>query len=469
MKWIKRILIVVAVLLVSACMGSAKSEYENKFFDTGYVHTVDVKIAESDWKDLITHPEHKTKYKADLVIDGEEIEQVSFSAKGNSSLAFVKASGTSDRYSFKINFGKNIKGQTFQGLDKLHLQNIFADRTYMKEYLAYDLFRKMDVPAPLCSYVFVSINGEDFGLYLAVEDLDKSFLNRTCNGEGALYQPELSEQALDDEKAQALLDGQNAVVAGARGADLNYIDDNPDSYPDIFDNAITKHSEESARQVIKAMKGLRDGADIRSVLDTKELARYFAVNNYLMNYDTYVGMMTHNYYLYERNGKLSVFPWDYNLAFGAFPMDAVIDHANDTGEVINMGIDSPFLNARPEERPLWMRYLADETCRMEYHAAMEKLLKEQFDSGAFENETDRVYAMIRPYIEKDPTAFSTPQEVEKAYEGIKKLCSLRTESIHRQLNGSLASETAQQDPANRVAPEGVNVTDLGFLKLLSNQ
>ena len=179
--------------------------------------------------------------------------------------------------------------------------------------------------------------------------------------------------------------------------------------------------------------------------------------------------MTHNYYLYERNGKLSVFPWDYNLAFGAFPMDAVIDHANDTGEVINMGIDSPLINARPEERPLWTRYLADETCRMEYHAAMEKLLKEQFDSGAFENETDRVYAMIRPYIAKDPTAFSTPQEVEKAYEGIKKLCSLRTESIHRQSNGSLAAETSQQDPANRVAPEGVNVTDLGSLKLLSNQ
>ena len=108
MKWIKRILIFVTVLLVSACMDSTKPEYEKKFFDTGYVHTVDVKIAESDWKDLITHPEHKTKYEADLVIDGEEIEQVSFSAKGNSSLAFVKASGTSDRYSFKINFGKYV-------------------------------------------------------------------------------------------------------------------------------------------------------------------------------------------------------------------------------------------------------------------------------------------------------------------------------------------------------------------------
>ena len=72
----------------------------------------------------------------------------------------------------------------------------------MKDYIAYDLFRKMGVPAPLTSYVFITVNGKDFGLYLAAEDLDDSFLDRTCREEGSLYQPELSEQALDEEKTQ---------------------------------------------------------------------------------------------------------------------------------------------------------------------------------------------------------------------------------------------------------------------------
>ena len=219
MRWVKCAAVLITVLFLSACVGHAKPEYEKQLFDTSHVHTVDVTIAEADWQNLITHPEEKTKYEADLVIDGEEVKQVSFSAKGNYSLAFVKARGDSNRYSFKINFGKNIKGQTFQGLDKLHLQNLYADRTYMKDYIAYDLFRKMGVPAPLTSYVFITVNGKDFGLYLAAEDLDDSFLDRTCRGNGSLYQPELSEQALDEEKTQALLDGGNAIVSGARGAD----------------------------------------------------------------------------------------------------------------------------------------------------------------------------------------------------------------------------------------------------------
>ena len=332
----------------------------------------------------------------------------------------------------------------------------------MKDYIAYDLFRKMDVPAPLTSYVFITVNGKDFGLYLAAEDLDDSFLDRTCRGNGSLYQPELSEQALDDEKAEAILAGGNVIVSGARGADLKYIDDDPDSYPDIFDNAVTKRSEESDQRVIAALRKLQEGKDLKSILVTKELARYFAVNNYLMNYDTYIGLMTHNYYLYEKNGKLSVFPWDYNLAFGAFSMDAVLTHANDTREVINMGIDSPLLSIPPGERPLWSRYIADETCRNAYHAAMDQFLKEQIESGTLEKEIDRVYMMIRPYIENDPTKLCTLQDTDEAHEILKQICLLRAESIRRQLNGSLASETKLQNPADRVDPAGADVQDLRY-------
>ncbi len=68
-----------------------------------------------------------------------------------------------------MNFGKYNKGQTWHGLDKLNLQSCFKDATYMKEYMAYELFRRSKVPSPLASYAFVTINGKDQGLYLAVE------------------------------------------------------------------------------------------------------------------------------------------------------------------------------------------------------------------------------------------------------------------------------------------------------------
>ena len=53
-------------------------------------------------------------------------------------------------------------------------------------------------------------------------------------------------------------------------------------------------------------------------MDIEATLRYFVVNKFVDNYDSYTGTMLHNYYLYEENGKLSILPWDYNLAFGAF-------------------------------------------------------------------------------------------------------------------------------------------------------
>ena len=151
--------------------------YENKIFDTSYVHAIDIIISEEDWKDLLENPTDKTKYEVNVKIDGEELASVSFATKGNSSLANV-ASSESDRYSFKLNFGKFIENQTYYGLDKLNLQNIYADATYMKDYFSYEIMREVGVNAPLASYTTISINGELMGLYLALEDIDESFLER---------------------------------------------------------------------------------------------------------------------------------------------------------------------------------------------------------------------------------------------------------------------------------------------------
>ncbi|MBP5580611.1 MAG: CotH kinase family protein, partial [Ruminococcus sp.] len=48
-----------------------------------------------------------------------------------------------------------------------------------------------DVDAPLCSYVYITVNGEDWGLYLAVEAIEDSFLERNYGSNyGDLYKPD---------------------------------------------------------------------------------------------------------------------------------------------------------------------------------------------------------------------------------------------------------------------------------------
>ena len=92
-------------------------------------------------------------------------------AKGNTSLSNVKQYGN-DRYSFKIEFDHYDNTLTYHGLDKLVLNNNIQDNTLMKDYLTYRMMAYMGVDAPLVSYAFITVNREDFGLYLALEAVE---------------------------------------------------------------------------------------------------------------------------------------------------------------------------------------------------------------------------------------------------------------------------------------------------------
>ncbi|MDE5754180.1 MAG: CotH kinase family protein [Oscillospiraceae bacterium] len=39
----------------------------------------------------------------------------------------------------------------------------------MKEYISYDLFQFMDVPGSLCRFTKITVNGEYYGFYFAIE------------------------------------------------------------------------------------------------------------------------------------------------------------------------------------------------------------------------------------------------------------------------------------------------------------
>ena len=162
--------------------------YENRLFDNSKVHTVDIVI--DDWDEFISTCENELYSVCNVVIDGELIKKVGIRAKGNTSLSSVRNMGSS-RYSFKIEFDQYDKTKTYHGLDKLCLNNIIQDNTYMKDYLAYTLMREFGVDAPLCSFVYITVNGEDWGLYLAVEAIENSFLERNYGSNyGDLYKPD---------------------------------------------------------------------------------------------------------------------------------------------------------------------------------------------------------------------------------------------------------------------------------------
>ena len=156
-------------------------------FDQSFVHTIDIET--SDWEGLIATASQEEYVECAVTIDGEKLSSVGIRAKGNTSLSSVSTLG-SEKYSFKIEFDHYVKGRLYNGLDKLSLNNLIYDATMMKDYLAYTLMGRMDVPSPLCSYVQITVNGEPWGLYLAVEGVEDGFMERNNMTKGELYKPD---------------------------------------------------------------------------------------------------------------------------------------------------------------------------------------------------------------------------------------------------------------------------------------
>lgn len=416
-------------------------QYKDRIFDTSYVHEVNIIISNKDWEDLKKYPTAKRKYPVDITIDGIKLKNVSFNTKGNSSLKSI-AEGPSvgpaaNRFSFKINFGKYENNQTYYGLDILNLNNIFGDASYLNDALSYEMFREMGIAAPLTSFVYLKINGQNFGLYSAVEEISKSFMERN-NLDGYLYKPGQS--------------GRNN-----KGSTLIYVDEKIDSYPDIFNNAKSIISKDDKTRLIKSLKYLNEQKDLDKVLNIKEIIPYFAVHNFLLSYDSYTGKSIHNYYLLEKDGILSMLPWDYNLAFGRFNMPLNIT------DIINYGIDSPLIEELDKNRPMWNWIKTNPIYLEEYHQTINKLIKNFYESGKLDKYIDNNYQVIKSFIPLDISAFYNINQVEEAIETLKEFCKYRVQSIKLQLNGKLSTITKNQLEKEKIDASKIDLEKLGFV------
>lgn len=416
--------------------------YESRLFDTSQVHTIDILM--EDWDGFLETCQDKEYAQCSLVIDGETYGSAAIRAKGNNSLSSVSAYGN-NRYSFKVEFDHYDSSKTYYGLDKLNLNNLIQDNTMMKDYLVYRLMGDFGVAAPLCSYVYLTVNGEDWGLYLAVEGVEEAFLRRNYGSSyGELYKPDS-------------MNGGGGGRASNDDVKLQYVDNDPDSYSNIFNNAKTDVSQADQERLIASLKQLSQGADLEEILDTDAVLRYFVVHNFVCNFDSYTGSMVHNYYLYEEDGVLSMIPWDYNLAFGSF------QEQMSATELVNFPIDTPVSSGDLESRPMVAWIFQDESYTRLYHQYFSQFLTDFVDSGVLEERIDATAALLDPYVQLDPTKFCTYGEFQTAADTLKEFCSLRAQSVSGQLAGTIPATSDGQaaDSSALIDAAGLDLSDLG--------
>lgn len=529
-------------------------EYMSKIFDKDKVLEINIQIDENKWEELKENASAEEYYPADITINDETYKNVGIRAKGNSSLSMVVSDENTDRYSFKIKVNE-YQEQNIYGLEKFVLNNMIGDATYMKEYISYDMYREMGIATPGYAFANITINGQPWGVYLAVESLEESFVERNFGSlNGNLYKVEtsggmgggpggkpdgmpgdrpqrpngekLQEEAEDrpeppngempkgeagdrpeppngeklqgeagdrpeppnEEKLQGeagnrpaempsgekpqngegnislkqtngdknqesqvdeaqqinQVDNKNEMRGpggmggpggggSSGGANLVYKDDEISSYSNIFDYTILKKTtQKDYAKVIESIKSLNEGIDIEEHIDVEEVLKYFAINTFLVNLDSYAGNMKHNFYLYEEDGKLQILPWDYNLAFGAFMM-------SDASKTINFPIDAPVTDTM-ENSPLIAKLLEVEEYKLMYHNYLQELIDTYITSGKYEETITKLDTLISEYVKEDATAFYTYDEYTAAIKELKKYGIDRSKSIVAQLSGEEPSD-----------------------------
>lgn len=501
---------------------TAVPEYASLLFPEDEVITINITADTDAWSEMLENAMDEEYISCDITINGETYYSVGIRPKGNSSLQTIARDDTTDRYSFKIKMDEYVDGQTYHGLSKFVVNNMQADATYMKEYLSYDMMNYLGVSTPLYAFADLSLNGEPWGFYLAIEAVEDEFSQRNFGSDfGVLYKPESVEMGGGQEQGggtggqdQNVVsnrgpdqiagqgqngepnqtegqgqngrperpDGQEAQQGNGRpgggfggpgggfggvqgggfgggsggGTDLVYTDDELDSYSNIFDNAVSKVSEADKQRVIKALKALSEGENLEQYIDVDGAARYFAANTALVNLDSYVSSLKHNYYLYETDGKLSILPWDFNLSFGAF-------QGGTADAAVNFPIDTPVSGVSLEERPLLNLLFENEEYTALYHSYLQKVVDGYFGSGHFEETINRLGALISEHVKNDVSAFYTYDQYQEAVETLREFGKLRAESIKGQLEGTIPSTSEGQsaDSSKLIDASGIIMSTMG--------
>lgn len=339
------------------------------------VHEIRIEMAPEEWAKICSNPYSGDYHAADVSIDGVTVKNVGVRTRGHGSLAMaVQVFPDSHKYPFKIKFDKYDKDQTFMGLDELALNNGGDDYSFMRDYIGYESYRLLGGEASCVTFFNVYLNDELRGFYVGVEGIDSSYLDRYFDShKNNLYEGEdwatlsqwMSLTCLSQKKGK---------------------DESKDDIKELVD-------------VIKKMP-LGEKGDIERVLDVDSALRMFAVNAVLDNRDGYGGMIAHNYYLYNSNGRFKVLPWDMN----APSVSSKTDIASPT-----IGVEG---YSHMTDRPLAKKLMAvDEyyAIYLDYCKRLNEKLPELRDTVL------RLHEMTKEYVANDKNKFGSDNFYENQF------------------------------------------------------
>ena len=150
---------------------------------------------------------------------------------------------------------------------------------------------------------------------------------------------------------------------------------------------------------------------------------------------------------YEKNGVLSMIPWDYNLSFGG------MGRSEDATQVVNSAIDDAFSGT-----DFFDTLMASQTYHQQYYDWLEKIVEEYIEGGGFNAFYSRARSLLDDLVASDPTAFYSYDAYQTAAQTMYQVVLLRGQSIREQLAGTIPSTKGARSGSDQL----VDASDLSI-------
>lgn len=306
-------------------------------------------------------------------------KNVGFRLKGNSSLTAAWKSGNY-KLPFRLNFDEfedkypGIKNQHFYGFEEMTFSPGYKDQSLIREKISADIFRMAGIPAPTTAFyrVYVDIGAglRYWGVYCSVEVPDDNMIKYQFGEEsGNIYKPESQLSNF----IQTQFEKKN--------------NDSAANYTDVQQFVTALNSS------LRTTNPSQWRSNLEAAFNMDHFAKYLAINNAIVNWDSY-GLMAHNYYLYNHSTqKLVWIPWDNNEALSKSPGLTGVSGGGGPGS----NALSLTMNEVTASWPL-IRYLADDAVYFQkYKDHMKTFNNTVFTQTAMDALVEKYHTMVSPY------------------------------------------------------------------------
>jgi hypothetical protein len=363
--------------------------FSQDLYDLNSVKEIKINFDTPNWDNVLDSFKQKhleNRLTAKLVIEGNHFNKAGVKYKGNSSYNSVRKSGA-HKLPFNIKLDIDDKKVTYAGgYQTLRLADCFRDPSFVREALSYCIINQY-MEAPRSNFTRLYVNEKPYGLYSNVESIDDAFAQKHFGEKGWFVKCDPPDWS---KTAKPL--GCNKVEYSS----LDYVGDDSTCYKGSYE--LDKNG--SWKEFINFLKVLNTEPDkLDQVLNIDQTLWMMALDNIMVNLDSYLGKFSHNYYMYRgEDGRFIPVIWDLNLSFGGFNLDGASETGLTTEQMQRL---SPMLHSENVKRPLLSQLLKTPIYQKLYLAHYRTIFNDWFSNGQYLKKAKDITQTIDFYVKND--------------------------------------------------------------------